>query len=36
MAMRVLVCAASKHGATAEIAREIGLTLGQAGIETVV
>jgi menaquinone-dependent protoporphyrinogen oxidase len=35
MTMRVLVCAASKHGATAEIAREIGLTLGQAGIETV-
>ena len=32
--MKVLVTAASKHGATAEIARRIGEVLSSAGIET--
>jgi menaquinone-dependent protoporphyrinogen oxidase len=34
--MKVLVSAASRHGATAEIARAIGETLAQAGLEAVV
>ena len=34
--MKVLVSAASKHGATAEIARAIGETLTEAGLEVVV
>ncbi len=34
--MKVLVSAASRHGATAEIARAIGETLTEAGLETVV
>ncbi len=34
--MKVLVSAASRHGATAEIARTIGDTLAEAGLEAVV
>jgi menaquinone-dependent protoporphyrinogen oxidase len=34
--MKVLVSAASRHGATAEIARTIGETLAEAGLEVVV
>jgi menaquinone-dependent protoporphyrinogen oxidase len=34
--MKVLVSAASRHGATAEIARTIGETLAKAGLEVVV
>jgi menaquinone-dependent protoporphyrinogen oxidase len=34
--MKVLVSAASRHGATAEIARAIGETLTEAGLEAVV
>jgi menaquinone-dependent protoporphyrinogen oxidase len=34
--MKVLVSAASRHGATAEIARAIGETLGAAGLDAVV
>lgn len=34
--MKVLVCAASKHGATTEIAAEIGAALSALGVEAVV
>ena len=34
--MKVLVCAASKHGATTEIAAEIGAALSAAGVEAFV
>jgi menaquinone-dependent protoporphyrinogen oxidase len=34
--MKVLVCAASKHGATTEIAAEIGAALAALGVETFV
>jgi menaquinone-dependent protoporphyrinogen oxidase len=34
--VKVLVCAASKHGATTEIAAEIGAVLSAAGVEAVV
>ena len=34
--MKVLVCAASKHGATTEIAAEIGAALAAIGVEAVV
>jgi menaquinone-dependent protoporphyrinogen oxidase len=34
--MKVLVCAASKHGATTEIAAEIGAALSAVGVEAVV